>query len=88
MGMGQLLQREAQSEFQKKLTNSIVNSGELLLSIIENILDISKIESGLIKPDKSAFNLEELCQEVISSFYAQAKSKNIGLISEVKLKHK
>ncbi len=88
MGMGQLLQREAQSEFQKKLTNSIVNSGELLLSIIENILDISKIESGLIKPDKSAFNLEELCQEVISSFYAQAKSKNIELISEVKLKHK
>ncbi|MGH1350487.1 MAG: CHASE domain-containing protein [Methyloligellaceae bacterium] len=87
MGMGQLLQREAKGDFQKKMTASIINSGELLLSIIESILDISKIESGLIKPDKSALNLGELCKEVASGFYAQATEKQIDLIVDVQLKH-
>ncbi len=87
MGMGQLLQREVQGDFQNKLANSIISSGELLLSIIESILDISKIESGLIKPEKSAFNINTVCEEVVGSFYAQAKEKEVELICDINLKH-
>lgn len=79
MGMGQLLKREAKGDYQRKLTESIITSGELLLSIIESILDISRIESGLISAEREEFILSDLCENVMSGFKANAENKGIKL---------
>ncbi len=79
MGMGQLLKREAHGDYQKKLTDSIITSGELLLTIIESILDISRIESGLVSPETEDFDLKELCEHIIIGFKTRATEKGISI---------
>lgn len=48
-----------------------------LLSIINDVLDISSIESGHMKIDDSAFNVPQLVHSLTTIFYAQAKKKNV-----------
>lgn len=79
MGMGQLLKREADGDYQKKLTNSIISSGEMLLAIIESILDISRIESGLITPEEERFNLKDLCEQTVFGFKSRSDEKGINI---------
>lgn len=50
---------------QSEFVNTIKLSGENLLSIINNILDYSKIESGKLELEKSEFNLRELVENVL-----------------------
>lgn len=55
------------------------NSSLVLLDLINNILNLSKIEAGKITLDKSTFNLIELANEIISSFSAITLKKNLKL---------
>ena len=48
-----------------------LNNG-LLLQIISDVLDLSRIESGRIDPVKSRFNLRTLCREAVETFRLQA----------------
>ena len=63
----------------------IEKSGERLLNIINNIIDISKIESGLMKVKKSGINVNEYLDQVLAFFNPEAESKNIKLIYKVGL---
>ena len=64
LGSAQLLERTDLSIKQKKYIHMIRNSGETLLSVINDILDLSKIESGKMELDESVFNLDVLLQRV------------------------
>ena len=64
LGSAQLLERTDPSVKQKKYIYMIRNSGETLLSVINDILDLSKIESGKMELDESVFNLDVLLQRV------------------------
>jgi len=54
----------------------IQNSGNRLLDLVNNILDISKIETGQMKVNQSSFNLNQLIMDLYSFFQPLAHNKN------------
>ncbi len=80
LGMAQLLQRTKLDDKQKKFLNIILDSGKNLLNIINDVLNISKIESGIVQLDCQYFNINEMFEQVIILMYEQAKSNHINLI--------
>lgn len=71
LGFTNLLEKTAMKEDQVQFVGLIKTAGKNLLNIINDILDISKIESGMLHFDKNAFNLQELCYSVEMMFYHQ-----------------
>jgi PAS domain S-box-containing protein len=67
---------------QGKQLEMIQRSGRHLLSLISDILDISKIESGELKPEYSAFEIREVIEDVLNLVEPQVKNKNLHLIFE------
>jgi signal transduction histidine kinase len=55
------------------------NAAQHLLSIINNILDISKIESGEMSLDNTVFSLKECISNIISILQPKARQKKILL---------
>lgn len=81
IGMTDLaLEAETLQEVQNNL-HIIRNSGKHLLSIVNDILDLSKIEGDALSIDKSRINLKSLLSEASASFHPLAKSKNLELRS-------
>jgi signal transduction histidine kinase/CheY-like chemotaxis protein len=63
----------------KKYITTAYNSSKLLLRIINDILDISKLESGKVEIDISKFNLPRLVREVLSTIEIKAHEKMLKL---------
>ncbi len=77
VGFATLLENEELTTENKKKYIEIINhSAENLLTIINDILDISKIEAGQLETCKAAFNLHHLLQESYEQIKLQKKSKN------------
>lgn len=64
LGMTQILEETSLDVEQKKMVGTIKSSGKLLLSIINDILDLSKIESGHLNLECVDFNLKKSVEEV------------------------
>ncbi|MCD4833622.1 MAG: response regulator [Bacteroidales bacterium] len=79
-GFSKLLCAPNLNEENKKLyTKLIQQSSEQLLSIINDILDISKIETGQIEIRKNAISINELLSSLYKSFLVDARIKNVDL---------
>ncbi len=63
---------------QVEYANVIQNSGKGLLTLINEILDLSKIEAGKMQFELTEFDIQELLNEVNSMFEPMAKDKNIS----------
>lgn len=64
-------------------TTRINKSGQHLLSLITDIIDISKIESGNLDIEKSDFDLDEIVEEAITSLEQLASAKKLLLTNSV-----
>ncbi|WP_373000248.1 ATP-binding protein [Sulfurimonas sp.] len=64
---------------QEKLISKIKSASDLLLGVINDILDISKIESGKMTIEKADFNLKEIVTNVTDLLMHQAQDKDILL---------
>ncbi|RGN05482.1 response regulator [Blautia obeum] len=91
LGYAQLMEDELKekdlpeiSEYLKKLQQS----GNLLLSIINNVLDMARIESGKIKVDENYERVGEVVDEIISTFSSEAEEKEIHLSGSMKVTHR
>lgn len=71
-------------DYQKK----IEQSGKLLLSIINNVLDMTRIESGKMEIDENVERMDDILEEIDGVFASAAKEKNIQLRSEMYVTHK
>ncbi len=67
------------SEEQKKYLKVIIRNGRNLLNLINDILDLSKIEAGKITILPEHFSLEQIIKQIKEDFFYQAKEKGIGL---------
>ena len=74
-----LLEYTSLSEDQSSFVKEAKNASEILLYLINDILDISKIEAGKMTMEKIKFNLKTALEESISFFMAKAVEKNLAL---------
>jgi len=81
LGMAQLLLRMDMSGEQRRHVEIIVESGELLLIIINDILDLSKIEAGKIDLEAVPFDLEAVIDSVVKLLTVNANNKGLDLIT-------
>lgn len=79
IGMTDLLLSSKLTEKQRKQASIVINSAENLLYIINNILDLSKIESGKLELEKIPFNLKELLQDLVTLMSTKKKTKNVDI---------
>lgn len=79
IGFLSLLEMTNLSKEQEDFVKTIKDSTELLLKIINDILDISKIEAGVMKVEQKEFNLSKTIESVMTSFSFLAKSKKIEI---------
>lgn len=86
MGLSQLLQQEmvgSLNEKQQEYISCIYSSGEHLLALINDILDLSKVEAGKEELNILPVPVTDLCNYVISSVCDQAAEKGLQLTSEI-----
>lgn len=79
IGMVELLNQTVLSKDQQGYVDKLKNSGENLLELINNILDISKIEEGKFDIVPVPFLLHELIRQTIDSFSVPALQKNLQI---------
>lgn len=78
-GIAGLLSKNQNPEEHETYLSAIRHSAENLKVIINDILDLSAIESGKLKFEKISFNMTDLLPSLISTFTYQAREKNISL---------
>jgi signal transduction histidine kinase/CheY-like chemotaxis protein len=79
LGIAQLLANTELNPDQQNKLNTILSSGKTLLSIINDVLDMSRIEAGGIELEKSQFVLEELVSGTAEMFHSLADDKGLLL---------
>lgn len=90
LGYAQLMEdelKEKELPKTKEHLEKLQQSGKLLLSIINNVLDMARIESGKMELDESYGRLEDLRQSVFAVFDAEAKKKKIAFQYTMKVEH-
>ncbi|MEX0283892.1 MAG: response regulator [Paracoccaceae bacterium] len=80
VGMAELLAETALNDEQKLYTETIRNSGEALLVIINDVLDYSKIEADKLVLHPEPFDLERCIHEVVMLLQPPARDKGLDLI--------
>ncbi len=88
IGASHLLKDTQLDQEQSLFVNTIKKSSDSLLSLINNILDISKIESGKMSLERVSFDLSALLFDIQDCFGFLAQQKNIGLRVDSFMKEK
>lgn len=83
IGFTQLISQTDLNEKQEEYINIITSSTQTLLSVINDILDYSKIESGKLVPEIIETNILEELNNIFSLFKNSAKTKNINYILSI-----
>lgn len=79
MGMSQLLQLTSLTDEQKEYLHNLDTSSQSLLVIINDLLDLTRIESGLIQLEQASFQPRYLVEEVLRVHEPFARRKGIAL---------
>ena len=77
LGFAGLLLDSRLSSAQREYAETIKNSGEALLSILNDVLDLTKIESGALELEETDFSLREVIDSVVDLMGAHAYGKGI-----------
>ena len=83
IGFSEMLEDGSLSEEQKSDLATIRRSGAILLDLINDILDLSKVEAGKLRLEVAPVNLEETVHEVTSMFKLSLARKGVGLRVEI-----
>jgi PAS domain S-box-containing protein len=78
LGMAQAMAVEALSDAQRERLDVIRQSGETLLAILNDVLDLSKIEAGKLELEEGRFDISELAEGALAAFTAVAEHKGVG----------
>jgi signal transduction histidine kinase/FixJ family two-component response regulator len=81
MGLTRLLLNTNLSKKQSTYLKSIESSSDILLVVINDILDISKIEAGKLNLEKKDFSLLDLLNSLVAVFEGRATEKGVQIIT-------
>jgi signal transduction histidine kinase len=79
LGMAQALQMERLTTAQSDMVNIILDSGTSLLAILNDVLDLSKIEAGKLEISPSPGDILDILSKTVQLFEAQARAKDLKL---------
>ena len=91
LGYSKLMEDELKGKDLPKISeyvDKLEKSGNILLSIINNILDMARIESGRMEVDENYANIEDIRQRLFEMFEDEAKKKNIDVKYTLNIEHK
>lgn len=80
IGMLGLLEGQNLSDRQREYVDTIRKSSEQLMLVINDVLDIAKIEANQLSLEPIPFNIAVTTNDVIATFMVQAQAKNINLL--------
>jgi signal transduction histidine kinase/AmiR/NasT family two-component response regulator len=83
LGMAQAMSVDALSKVQRDRLDVIHQSGEALLAILNDILDLSKIEAGKLDLEEIEFDLGEVARGAHSAFAAMAHKKGLSFALDI-----
>jgi len=83
LGMVQLLEDTPLTQEQEELLCTIKNSARYLLELLNDILDLSKIEAGKMTIEQIPVNLHELARETLALFGGRASEKGLVLQAQI-----
>ena len=90
LGYAQLMEEELKEKDLPETSDhleKLQQSGNLLLSIINNVLDMARIESGKMEIDEKYGRIEDIRQTLFEIFGDEAKKKNIALHYTINVEH-
>jgi len=79
LGLAQVLEREPLASNQRDMVARIRSAGQSLLTILNDVLDLSKIEAGQLRIEPRPFGLESLLADVDSLMGQAARAKGLAL---------
>src|SRR5471030_95158 len=83
MGIADLLAKTALSTEQDKYVQIFRRAGDNLLNLINDILDLSKVEASQLELERTGFSLNELLEKVMEMVSLRAQEKGLALVCEV-----
>jgi signal transduction histidine kinase len=78
LGFSELMKKRISDFKNIEYINAIINSGKSLLTLINDILDLSKIEAGKIDLEYQAFNIINVINEIKGIFYIKIQEKGLN----------
>ena len=87
LGYSELMKKELTDPKLIDYQEKIEQSGNLLLSIINNVLDMARIENGKVELDENYVKISDLYQDVYEVFRGEADKKGIQLAMEYNVEH-
>ncbi len=85
LGMNGLLQRTPLTEQQRTLVDTVDKSGNDLLALISDVLDIARIEAGVLELDLGEIEPAQIIEEVVELLAPQAHAKGVELVADIPL---
>jgi signal transduction histidine kinase len=79
IGMADLLKETPLNSEQNEYINTFASAGETLLDLINDILDLSKVEAGQMELEQAPFSIEELVEKTISMLAVRAHKKGLEI---------
>ncbi|MDW8107547.1 MAG: response regulator, partial [Armatimonadota bacterium] len=83
LGMVQLLEDTPLNDEQREMLRTLKNSANFLLGLLNDILDLSKIEAGKMVLEQVPVNLRELAREAVALFNGRASEKGLTLQAQI-----
>jgi signal transduction histidine kinase len=83
LGMAHVLRLSDLNERQADQVEMLIRSGDGLMTILNDILDISKIEAGKLELETTAFDLTDVCARVCDLWTEVARAKGLSLTCEI-----
>jgi CheY-like chemotaxis protein len=83
IGMTELVLDSQVNQIQQRHLKVVLSSARALLSLINDILDLSKLESGKMEMEQVVFSPRAMLEDVVQTLSFQAKNKGLDIVSEV-----
>lgn len=83
LGMNEMILRETGDENIREYANDVKNSSVILLNIVNEILDSSKIESGKMEIVCADYNIKDLLNDLYNMMSIKAKEKGLQLLFDI-----
>ncbi len=83
IAMADILRETGLNESQREITETLSNSGQLLLAQIEDVLDMAKIEAGRVELETAPFDLGRLLTSTVKVLLPQARYKGLAVITDI-----